>query len=970
MATGVFKRAVHLDFETYSETDIKSAGSFRYMEDPAFEILLLAYAFDDEPVKQVDFTAGETWPEDFLEALNDPEVTKIAHNAAFERYAIWKSLGHYCPPEEWFDTMHLVAQCGLPASLDGAGQALGFDSDTAKMKEGKALIRYFCQPCKPTKANGQRTRNLPEHATEKWEQFKEYSRQDVVAERALFDTLAPHWMPDEAERKFWALDARINENGVRIDTVLAANAVEMDKRSKEILTAQAVALTGMDNPKSVSQIKEWLYAQEGQEIVSLNKKAVVDVVANLKTDAAKQFMAIRTELSKSSTAKFEAMLRVTCPDGHAKGCFQFYGANRTGRFAGRHIQFQNMSKNEAPDISLARDLVRAGDYDGVELLFGSVPKMLSELVRTAVIPEDGHHLLVSDFSAIEARVIAWLAGEQWRIKVFEEGGDIYCQSASQMFKVPVEKHGVNGHLRQKGKIAELACGYGGGVNALKAFGADKMGLTNEEMVQIVDQWRAASPRITELWKSMERAAIRCIVHRYTTQCSVSGIRFQYEKGVLWMVLPSGRRLAYFKAEYGPSQWNKAKMTISYMGVNQQTKKWTRVETWGGKLVENCWAAGTLVLTDTGWVPIESVTPDMRIWDGEDWVQSKGRLERFSGGNLFEVDGLYVTGDHKILTSEGWRHAKECDGLDRVPVQLPDNYGNERQSGLPRKETLGGEMCLRKRTRHGYSGPAEKRKSRPRDFVRMQASRAHRRCDAKARDVKASRVWSLARYDSAVHGPKSPCMEKLWRARHHSLREMATQLRELLGGYGAYLRARFGFRPERQRLGVFTGKLPLGNENPKFAEQAPIEIRNSEWGGDSAQGNRRKNRDQLHDVVVPAGLRMSVRETDRCAGHEEPVYDILNCGPNSRYVVLGANGPIISHNCTQAVARDCLRESMFALDDAGYDIRATVHDEVIVTEPRDGRSVEEMSALMGQPISWAPGLPLRADGYACDFYIKD
>ena len=970
MTKGVFKRAVHLDFETYSETDIKSAGSFRYMEDPAFEILLLAYAFDDEPVKQVDFTAGETWPEDFLEALKDPEVTKIAHNAAFERYAIWKSLGHYCPPEEWFDTMHLVAQCGLPASLDGAGQALGFDADTAKMKEGKALIRYFCQPCKPTKVNGQRTRNLPEHAPEKWELFKDYSRQDVVAERALFDVLAPHWMPDDAERRFWAMDARINENGVRIDTVLAENAVAMDKRSKEILTEQAVALTGMDNPKSVSQIKEWLYAQEGQEVVSLNKKAVADVVANLKTDAAKQFMAIRTELSKSSTAKFEAMLRVTCPDGHAKGCFQFYGANRTGRFAGRHIQFQNMSKNEAPDIDLARDLVRAGDYDGVEMLFGSVPKMLSELVRTAVIPEDGHHLLVSDFSAIEARVIAWLAGEQWRIKVFEEGGDIYCQSASQMFKVPVEKHGVNGHLRQKGKIAELACGYGGGVNALKAFGADKMGLTNEEMVQIVDQWRAASPRITELWKSMERAAIRCIVHRSSTQCSVSGIRFQYEKGVLWMRLPSGRRLAYFKAEYGPSQWNPAKMTISYMGVNQQTKKWSRVETWGGKLVENCWAAGTPVLTDTGWVPIESVTPNMRIWDGEDWVQSKGRIERFSGGNLFEVDGLYVTGDHKILTSEGWRHAKECNGLDRVPVQLPDDYRSERPGGPTWEKAVGGEMYLRKRTNHGYSGPTEKRKIRQRDFMWLHEERVHRKCKSDPRNVEASCVRGLAQHDSAVHGFKSQGVEELRRSRHHGLREMAAQLREFLGGYGAYLRTRFGFGPERQRFGLFSGKLSVGLKNREFQKQTAFKNGNSGWYGNAVNGNLGTDRDRLHDSSVQTGLRLSVRETDRCAGHEEPVYDILNCGPNSRYVVLGANGPIISHNCTQAVARDCLRESMFALDDAGYDIRATVHDEVIVTEPKDGRSVEEMSTLMGQPISWAPGLPLRADGYSCDFYIKD
>lgn len=599
-------RKLFLDFETYSETDISKAGSYRYMEDPAFEILLLAYGFDDEPIRVVDLASGEKWPQDFLSALYDPDVTKIAHNAAFERYAIFKCLG-YTPPEEWFDTMHLVAQCGLPMSLDAAGKALGLGEDTAKMKEGKALIRYFCMPCKPTKVNGGRTRNLPEHAPDKWSVFKDYCQRDVVAERAMFKMLEK-WMPNDRERRFWCLDARINELGVRIDKQLAVNAVAMDRRYKEELTARAVEITGLENPKSVSQVKNWLMDQEGKQFPSLNKKVVADVVAQLQTDEAKEFMAIRSELSKSSTAKYEAMLRSMCQDDHCKGCFLFYGANRTGRFAGRLVQFQNMSKNEMPDLAECRDLVRRGKYTTLKALYDGVSRPLSELVRTAIIPEEGCKIMVADFSAIEARVIAWFADEAWRLEVFQNGGDIYCASASQMFKVPVVKHGENGHLRQKGKIAELALGYGGGINALKAFGADKMGMTEEEMQETVDLWRESSPHICELWRSLEKAAIRSVVRRGTTEASMGGVRFDFEEGILWMNLPSGRRIAYYGAKYEESKWKPGRKVLSYMGVNQQSKKWERVETWGGKLTENlvqatardCLRESMLALDDAGY----------------------------------------------------------------------------------------------------------------------------------------------------------------------------------------------------------------------------------------------------------------------------------------------------------------------------------------------------------------------------------
>lgn len=596
-----------MDFETFSAVDIGKCGSYRYMDDPSFEPLLLSYAMNDDPVKLVDFTHDEEWPEEFLAALYDPAITKIAWNCAFERNVIYTALGKYTPPEQWLDVMHVAAQCGLPMSLDAAGKALGLPEEQAKMKEGKALIRYFCCPCKPTKTNGGRERNLPEHAPERWKTFRDYCTRDTEAERTIFHMLE-QWLPNEDERRFWALDQRINERGVRIDRQLAINAVAMDERYKEELTAKAVALTGLENPKSVSQVKNWLADQEGKSFPSLNKKVIADVVSQLQSEDAREFMALRGELSKSSTAKYQAMLRSMCSDEHSKGCFQFYGANRTGRFAGRLVQFQNMSKNYSPSLASMRELVRGGHYSALNALYDSVSGVLSELVRTAIIPEEGQRIVVADFSAIEARVTAWFAGEEWRLQTFRDGGDIYCASASQMFHVPVVKHGVNGELRQKGKVAELALGYGGGVNALKAFGADKMGMSDEEMQETVDLWRESSPKIVELWRALEKAAIRCVVRRATTTSTLGNVRFDFESGILWMTLPSGRRLAYYGAKYEETKFHPDRKSLTYMGVNQMTKRWERVETWGGKITENLVQAtardvlreAMFSLTEKGW----------------------------------------------------------------------------------------------------------------------------------------------------------------------------------------------------------------------------------------------------------------------------------------------------------------------------------------------------------------------------------
>lgn len=644
------QRTLSIDLETYSEIDIAKCGSFRYIDDESFEILLLGYAFDDEPVTVVDLTADEEVPADFLAALYDPEVTKTAWNCAFERFGLWKHFGRYCPPEQWSDTMILSAVCGLPLGLGEAGKALRLEADEAKDREGKALIRYFCSPCRPTKVNGGRTRNLPQHDTDKWALFIEYNRQDVVAERTIRKRLL-RWEPDSLEHRFWCLDARINERGMRVDRELVHNAIAMDARYKAELTKQAVAISGLENPNSVAQIKQWLLEQEGIEVPSLNKKVVAEVVSQLNGERAKQFMALRARLAKSSTKKYEAMERSACADAHIKGCFQFYGANRTGRFAGRRVQLQNLPQNHMEDLAVARSLVRDNDYETVRLLYDSVSDTLSELIRTALIPEPGHRFIVADFSAIEARVIAWIAGEQWRLDVFRNGGDIYCASASQMFHVPVVKHGENGHLRQKGKIAELALGYGGGANALKAFGADKMGMTEEEMVNTVDLWREASPRVCALWRALERAAIRCVAHKTPQVSAIGGIRFEMECGILWMTLPSGRRIAYYGAEYGPSRFHRDRRALSYMGVDQKTKRWGRVETWGGKLAENVTQATARDCLRDTMLALEDAGYDIRAHVHDEVIISEPRdgrtvedVSALMGRELPWASGLPLRGD--------------------------------------------------------------------------------------------------------------------------------------------------------------------------------------------------------------------------------------------------------------------------------------------------------------------------------------
>ena len=573
-------QTLSIDLETYSDQPLAKTGVYRYVESPDFEILLFAYSVDGGPVRQIDLACGEKIPSEILSALENETVTKWAFNANFERICLSHFLGYptgdYLKPDSWKCSMVWAAYMGLPLSLEGAGAVLGLEKQ--KLSEGKDLIKYFCQPCAPTKSNGQRTRNLPKHSPDKWLAFKRYNIRDVETEMSIQARLSKYPVPDSVWEEYH-LDQEINDRGVGLDMELVRQAIQMDGRSRSELTQAMKELTSLDNPNSVQQMKQWL-ADNGMETDTLGKKAVAELLKTAPPQLQK-VLTLRQQLAKSSVKKYQAMETAVCSDGRARGMFQFYGANRTGRWAGRIIQMQNLPQNHLDDLSEVRGLVRAGDFDAVEMLYEDVPNTLSQLIRTAFVPQGDRKFIVADFSAIEARVIAWLAGEKWRQDVFAEGKDIYCASASQMFGVPVEKHGVNGHLRQKGKIAELALGYGGSVGALKAMGALEMGLSEDELPALVSAWRQSNPKIVQFWWTVDRAVMDAITRKTTTK--THGIVFSARNGMLFITLPSGRSLAYVKPKIGTNKFGGD--CITYEGVGG-TKKWERLDSYGPKFVEN------------------------------------------------------------------------------------------------------------------------------------------------------------------------------------------------------------------------------------------------------------------------------------------------------------------------------------------------------------------------------------------------
>ena len=586
-------KTISIDIETFSDIDLSKCGVYKYTESENFEILLFAYSINHEEVQVVDLALGEKIPEEIIAALVDDKVTKWAYNANFERVCLSRYLSRYYPeyfisysidedtvnefldPSSWRCSMIWSAYLGLPLSLAGVGSVLGLEEQ--KLKEGKDLIKYFCVPCNPTKTNGGRTRNLPEHDMTKWELFKKYNKRDVEVEVSIQERLQSYPVPEFLWDEYH-LDQEINDRGIALDMELVENAIRFDEIAKQKASEELQNLTNVENPNSVMQIKEWLN-NNGVEAESLGKKQVNEMIKDAPKEIA-DVLELRQQISKSSVKKYLAMKNARCWCNRARGMFQFYGANRTGRWAGRIIQLQNLPQNHIEDLKEARELVKYGDYNAFELLY-DVPDTLSQLIRTAFVPRKGMKFIVADFSAIEARVLSFLANEQWRMDVFANNGDIYCQSASAMFKVPVEKHGVNGHLRQKGKIAELACGYGGSVGALKAMGAIDMGLNEEELEPLVKSWREANPHIVEMWWAVDKAIKTAV--RNKTKTETHGLKFIYKSGMLFIELPSGRRLAYVKPKIEINQYGSE--SVTYEGVGS-TKKWERLESYGPKFVEN------------------------------------------------------------------------------------------------------------------------------------------------------------------------------------------------------------------------------------------------------------------------------------------------------------------------------------------------------------------------------------------------
>ncbi len=632
-------KSLGIDLETFSSVDLLKCGVYRYASSPDFEILLFGFSVDGGDVRVVDLACGEEIPADIIEALSDDSVIKWSYNNNFERVCLSNYFGTWFEPGSWRCTMVWAAYLGLPRSLEDAGAVLGLEKQ--KLSEGKELIRYFCVPCKPTKANGGRTRNLPEHDREKWERFKAYNLRDVEAEMQIQQRLAKFPVPDFVWEEY-RQDQEINDRGIGVDMEMVKQAIAMDGRSKSELSAAMQELTELENPNSVQQMKQWL-SENGIETDSLDKKAVAGLLQDA-PEPLKTVLTLRQQLAKSSVKKYQAMENAVCADSRAHGMFAFYGANRTGRFSGRIIQLQNLYKNTMPDLAQARELVRCGDFEALEILYDSVPEVLSELIRTAFVPQDGRKFIVADFSAIEARVLAWLAGEKWVLDVFGKGGDIYCETASRMFHCRVEKHGENAELRQKGKQAVLSCGYGGSVGALKAMGALEAGMTEDELQPLVDSWREANPNIVQLWWDVDRATKECIKKRMPTE--THGIRFNYQSGMMFAALPSGRRLAYVKPCIGENRFGGE--SVTYMGVGG-TKKWERLESYGAKFVENlvqgiardilCYAMQTLKnCAIVGHIHDEVIIEADRRMSVEAVCEQMGRTPPWAKGLLLRADG--------------------------------------------------------------------------------------------------------------------------------------------------------------------------------------------------------------------------------------------------------------------------------------------------------------------------------------------
>ncbi len=957
-------RSLSIDIESYSSIDIKKAGLHRYAQSPDFQILLFAYSFDGAPVTVIDLAQGEQLTPELVEALQDPDIIKRAWNAPFEQYCLSKF--YHTPIDQWRDSMMHALYCGYPAALGAAAVALGLPEDKRKMSVGMSLIRTFCVPTKPSKANGYRTRTLPHHEPEKWQLFKSYNAQDVVTEMEIENRLNAFPVPEQ-EQQLWVLDQQINARGVRVDMDLVNAALAIDEVMTAELTNEAVHLSGLNNPKSVKQLTKWLEEETGEEIDNLRKDTVKDLIKSADEGAVKRMLEIRQELSKTSVKKYTAMRGAVGTDGRIRGLLQFYGANRTGRWTGRLVQVQNLPRNYLETLGFARQLVKDQKLDALKIIYGNVPDTLSQLIRTAFIPTEGNRFIVSDFSAIEARVIAWLAGEQWRLDVFNTHGKIYEASASQMFGIPLElikKGNPEYELRQKGKIAELALGYGGGSGALISMDSKKE-LNEDELPEIVHRWRSANKRIVDLWYSLENAALDVM---HTGQAvGVKGLILaresekQTDQDFLTIQLPSGRKLYYPKPFIGMN--DRGQEALYYRGVNQTTKKWEEISTWGGKLVENCLGANTEVLTERGWVSIINVSKTDRVWDGDEWVKHDGVI--FKGvQSTINLDGVFVTPDHLILTETGWENAEACEGHYRASVSLPRSNPIRRIKRA--KISLGDPLRLWQNVHDGF----ERILKRQTEVLRVSAIQIDFKKSYNTRNVSPSSVCSMAINDRSMQASIASSLAQLRRSWNQGVSAMGRKFRIFLGRYGADLPTRTNDRTNRRQWQLHTGKLLLGYSQKTGQEQTHQSDHFNTVGGHDRSRGRRAFWNWSDNASLSSATRLARKPFILQTGRTESVYDILNAGHRHRFVVKGANGPIVVHNCVQAISRDCLAVSLVRLANAEYQNVMHVHDEVILDTPNDFGSLEEVTSIMSLPIPWAPGLPLKAAGFEADFYKKD
>jgi len=962
-------RHLNVDIETFSSVDIKKSGMHKYVQSPDFEILLLAYSFDGAPVQIVDLAQGEQLPGDVVSAMFSLEFVKHAYNAPFEWYCLSKFF-NLDRAEDWIHqwrcTMFHGLYCGYTAGLGATAVALGLPEDKRKMGVGMSLIRTFCMPCKPTKTNGGRTRTRPHHEPEKWKLFKDYCVQDVVTESTIEYHLSAFPVPVQ-EQRLWELDQRINAYGVAVDMELVESAIAVHQTVTDELMVEAVKLSGLDNPKSVQQLTQWLEKETGEEITDLRKGTVSDLIKTTDEGDAKRMLEIRQELSKTSVKKYNAMREAVCSDGRVRGLLQFYGAGRTGRWAGRLVQVQNLPRNYLETLSHARDCVRARKIDALKVIYGNVPDTLSQLIRTAFVPSPGHVFIVSDFSAIEARVIAWLAGEQWRLDVFNTHGKIYEASASQMFGVPLEritKGNPEYELRAKGKVAELALGYGGGANALIAMDS-KHELNEDELPEIVHRWRSSSKRIVDLWYSLENAAIDVMRNGQTV--GVKGLLFAREshhetgQDFLTVTLPSGRQLFY--AQPFLAKNDHGQEAFYYHGANQTTRKWEVISTWGGKIVENCLAGDTQVLTDRGWLPITQIVRTDRVWDGIDWVSHQGVVEN-GVQQTMSLEGVRLTAGHRVLTETGWRSASSCEGYYRATVRLPNSDSVRRFEW--KKVSVDSALRLRERN-HSRSQRVQERQTK---VMRLSTASADIAEPNNARNVSPSSICRVAIDDRPLSTSDPSSVAQLWRARDNGLYPLGREFRSILGRHGSDVSTRADYRTNQRERGLQTGELLLGHSQTAGQQQEKQPRYLDALGSNDRGAGRRSNRDQPDDSVLSSRPWLARKPITLRPGRTEPVFDVLNAGPRHRFVVRGANGPLIVHNCVQAIARDCLAETLSRLDALGSRTVFHVHDEDVSEVPADKADLEAITAIMGQPIPWAPGLPLKADGFVTSYYKKD